>query len=156
VSLSDERAEPSPERVTEMVRSLAVAMHQSDLTELALEFGPLSLRLSRQAVSAPALSPLPPRAAAADPVPSPPEHVIAAPMIGTFYAAATPGSPPFITVGDEIVAGQTIGIIEAMKIMNEITADRSGVVAELLAANAQPVEYGTPLVRLTVGGSDRP
>ena len=77
-----------------------------------------------------------------------PEHVITAPMIGTFYASPSPGDPPFVEVGDPIEVGLVIGIIEAMKIMNEITADRSGVVSAVLVGNAQPVEYGSPLLRL--------
>lgn len=73
---------------------------------------------------------------------------ITAPMIGTYYAAAGPGEPVFVEAGDAIEAGQTIGIIEAMKIMNEIAADRSGVVIEVLVRNAQAVEYGQPLLRI--------
>jgi acetyl-CoA carboxylase biotin carboxyl carrier protein len=69
-------------------------------------------------------------------------------MIGTFYASPTPGAPPFVSEGDEVLAGQTIGIIEAMKIMNEIASDRSGMVDEILVSNGQPVEYGSPLMRL--------
>ena len=71
-----------------------------------------------------------------------------APMIGTYYASPSPGDPPFVQVGDAVEVGQTIGIIEAMKIMNEIAADRNGVVAEVLVANSQAVEYGSPLIRI--------
>jgi acetyl-CoA carboxylase biotin carboxyl carrier protein len=73
---------------------------------------------------------------------------ITAPMIGTYYAAPGPGEPVFVEPGDRIEIGQTIAIIEAMKIMNEIAADRTGVVLELLVRNAQAVEYGQPLLRL--------
>jgi len=69
-------------------------------------------------------------------------------MIGTYYAASAPGEPPFVNVGDEIEIGQVVGVIEAMKIMNEITADRAGVVTDLLVTNAQAVEYGSPLMLL--------
>jgi acetyl-CoA carboxylase biotin carboxyl carrier protein len=69
-------------------------------------------------------------------------------MIGTYYAAPSPGDAPFVQIGDEVEVGQAIGIIEAMKIMNEIIADRSGIVLEVLVENAQPVEYGSPLLRL--------
>ncbi|HUG17233.1 MAG TPA: biotin/lipoyl-containing protein [Thermomicrobiales bacterium] len=69
-------------------------------------------------------------------------------MIGTFYSSPAPGEPPFVVAGDHIEEGQTIGIIEAMKIMNEIASDRAGTVVELVATNAQPVEFGSPLVRL--------
>jgi biotin carboxyl carrier protein len=74
---------------------------------------------------------------------------IKAPMIGTYYTSPAPGEPQFVRVGERIEAGQIIGIIEAMKIMNEIPAEHSGTVVELMAANAQPVEYGSPLLRLT-------
>lgn len=73
---------------------------------------------------------------------------IEAPMIGTFYAAPGPGEPAFVEVGDQIEIGQTVAIIEAMKIMNEIVSDQSGTVAEILVRNAQAVEYGQPLYRL--------
>ncbi|MEX1157587.1 MAG: acetyl-CoA carboxylase biotin carboxyl carrier protein [Thermomicrobiales bacterium] len=75
-------------------------------------------------------------------------HLVRAPMIGTFYVASAPNEPPFVQAGDVVEEGQTIGIIEAMKIMNEIAADRAGTVIEVLAQNAQTVEYGSPLIRL--------
>ncbi len=67
-------------------------------------------------------------------------------MVGTFYRAATPGAKPFVDVGDSVQAGDTLCIIEAMKLMNEIEADKSGVVKAILAENGQPVEFGQPLV----------
>jgi acetyl-CoA carboxylase biotin carboxyl carrier protein len=76
------------------------------------------------------------------------DYVIRSPMIGTFYAAPAPGEPPFVHIGDEVTTGQTIAIIEAMKIMNEIVAERAGVVVEILATNGEAVEYGHPLMRL--------
>lgn len=75
-------------------------------------------------------------------------HLITAPMIGTFYVAPAPGEPPFVSVGDTVEQGQTIAIIEAMKIMNEIQSDRAGVVDEVLARNGQGVEFDQPLFRL--------
>ena len=73
-------------------------------------------------------------------------HTITAPIVGTFYAAASPESPPFIKVGDRLKTGQTICIIEAMKIMNEIESDIDGTVVEILPDNATPVEFNQPLV----------
>ena len=70
-------------------------------------------------------------------------------MIGTWYSASAPGEPAFVQIGDEVESGQVIGIIEAMKIMNEITADKSGVVVEIMVENAEAVEYGSPLVRIS-------
>ena len=75
----------------------------------------------------------------------PDTHTITSPMVGTFYQCATPGSPPLVSVGDEVKLGQTVCIIEAMKIMNEIEADRSGRVARVLVENGKPVEYGQAL-----------
>jgi acetyl-CoA carboxylase biotin carboxyl carrier protein len=76
------------------------------------------------------------------------QHIVRAPMIGTYYAAPAPNEPAFVQVGDVVEEGQTVGIIEAMKIMNEIAADRAGTVVEIIAQNAQTVEYGSPLIRL--------
>jgi acetyl-CoA carboxylase biotin carboxyl carrier protein len=74
--------------------------------------------------------------------------VITSPMVGTFYHAPSPSDPPLVQVGDRIEVGQVIGIIEAMKIMNEIASDRNGLVVEIIASNGTPVEYGSPLVRV--------
>lgn len=76
-------------------------------------------------------------------------HVVTSPMIGTYYSASAPGEPAYVQVGDEVETGQIVGIIEAMKIMNEITADQSGVVVEIMVENAQAVEYGSPLIRIS-------
>lgn len=77
-------------------------------------------------------------------------YVIASPMIGTFYSAPAPGERPFVAVGDPVEVGQTVAIIEAMKIMNEIVAERPGVVEEIFVADGVAVEYGHPLIRLSV------
>ncbi|MGH8711095.1 MAG: acetyl-CoA carboxylase biotin carboxyl carrier protein [Burkholderiales bacterium] len=79
-------------------------------------------------------------------VPAEPEgHVVKAPMVGTFYRSASPGAKPFVEVGQRVNQGDTLCIIEAMKLLNEIEADCSGVIKEILAENGQPVEYGEPL-----------
>jgi acetyl-CoA carboxylase biotin carboxyl carrier protein len=146
---------PAPERFADLVQSLAAVMRQSSITELDLDLGDVSVRLRRPRPDHEGgetrQETLLPASAEQDP----PEVLITAPMIGTFYAAATPGAQPFVAEGDEVYVGQTIGIIEAMKIMNEIAADRAGVVEAILVGNGQPVEYGSPLMRLGVGGSDR-
>lgn len=79
---------------------------------------------------------------------APSGYVVPSPMIGTYYSAPGPGEEPFVRVGDMVSAGQTVAIIEAMKIMNEIQAERGGTVEELLVSNGQPVEYNQPLMRL--------
>jgi acetyl-CoA carboxylase biotin carboxyl carrier protein len=75
-------------------------------------------------------------------------HVLKSPMVGTFYRAPSPGAKPFVEVGDTVKAGQTVCIIEAMKLLNEIEADKDGVVKAVLAENGQPVEYGEPLLAI--------
>jgi acetyl-CoA carboxylase biotin carboxyl carrier protein len=95
-----------------------------------------------------------PVVAAESSVPPPPSvpaddlHVIKSPIVGTFYSAPNPESGPFVKVGDTVQAGQTVCIIEAMKLMNEIEADISGEVARIMVENGQPVEYGEPLFAL--------
>ena len=80
-------------------------------------------------------------------VPAAPEgHVVKSPMVGTFYRASSPDAEPFVEAGDTVKAGQTICIIEAMKLMNEIEADQDGVIKAILVDNGQPVEYGEPLI----------
>ena len=147
---------PTPERVADLVQSLAAVMRQSSITELDLDLGDVSVRLRRPTSNHDGGEMRLENQLLAPTELDPPEVLITAPMIGTFYAAATPGAQPFVAEGDEVYVGQTIGIIEAMKIMNEIAADRAGVVEAILAGNGQPVEYGSPLMRLGVGRSDRP
>jgi acetyl-CoA carboxylase biotin carboxyl carrier protein len=92
------------------------------------------------AAASPAAAP-----AAAEPAAAPEGHAVKSPMVGTFYRAAAPDAKPFVEVGDTVKAGQTVCIIEAMKLMNEIEADQDGVVKAVLVENGQPVEYGEPL-----------
>ena len=75
-------------------------------------------------------------------------HIVKSPMVGTFYRAGAPGAKPFVEVGDTVKLGQTICVIEAMKLMNEIEADKEGVVKAIMVENAQPVEYGEPLMMI--------
>jgi len=91
--------------------------------------------------AAPAVDATPAPAVAAAPV----GHTVKSPMVGTFYRASSPGAKPFVEVGDSIKEGETICIVEAMKILNEIEADKSGTVTQILVDNGQAVEYGQPL-----------
>jgi len=79
------------------------------------------------------------------PKPRPNEHVITAPMVGTFYASPSPGAKAFVEIGDEIKVGQVLCIIEAMKMMNQIEADKAGRITSVMAQNGDPVEFGQPL-----------
>ncbi len=145
------RTEPELNEVIEATRALVSLMRANGLTKLDVMAGSVTIRLRASQAELPVRSPAPPASTPAETTaePAPPKgHIVRAPMIGTFYAASSPGEPPFVRVGDHVEAGQTIGIIEAMKIMNEIPADRSGIVAEILAANGQAVEYGSPLIRI--------
>jgi acetyl-CoA carboxylase biotin carboxyl carrier protein len=150
-----ESGPPDAERVADLVQSLATVMRQSSITELDLDLGDVSLRLRRPVPDHDGGEMRLENQTLVSREPDLPEILITAPMIGTFYAAATPGAQPFVVEGDEVYVGQTIGIIEAMKIMNEIAADRAGVVEAILVGNGEPVEYGSPLMRLGAGRSDR-
>jgi acetyl-CoA carboxylase biotin carboxyl carrier protein len=136
-----------------------LVMREGGLTSLKIRQGNLSISLDARTAgssqssamsggSAPVLdsAPLPPQAAAETP-----GFTITAPMIGTFYAAPGPGERPFVEVGQEVAAGETVAIIEAMKIMNEIVAEQAGVVAEIFVSNGETVEFGHPLMRLRQG-----
>ena len=96
-------------------------------------------------VAAPAAPPAPAQPAAPASVPADPANTIKAPIVGTFYAASSPESPPFVSVGDKVKVGDVLCIIEAMKLMNEIESEVSGTIKEVLIANAEPVEYDQPL-----------
>ncbi len=96
--------------------------------------------------AAPAPAAAAPAATAAEPAAAEPSgHVVKSPMVGSFYRSAQPGAEPFVNLGSEVKEGQTICIIEAMKLLNEIEADKSGTIKAILVENGQPVEYGQPL-----------
>jgi len=146
----------------QLIRDLAGILNDTNLTEIEVELGDLKVRVSRQpaavhaiASAAPSPHPIgnpPPAAAAihsATATPASPElsgHTVPSPMVGTAYGAASPGAKPFIEVGQEVREGQTLLIIEAMKTMNQIPSPRAGTVKAILFEDAQPVEYGEPLV----------
>ncbi len=142
------------------LKSLIELVESSGIAELEIQEGEERVRITRAvaagapsavvpvtlpAATAPAAGSL-----AATPVRSeeaePEGHQVKSPMVGTFYRAASPGAKPFVEVGDSVEVGDTLCIIEAMKLMNEIESDKSGVVKQVLAENGQPVEFGQPLV----------
>ncbi|KPK19118.1 MAG: acetyl-CoA carboxylase biotin carboxyl carrier protein subunit [Betaproteobacteria bacterium SG8_41] len=139
------------------LKTLIDLVQQSGISELEITEGEERVRISRGVptvalqAGAPAQAVTPAPAAAAPPAGAeaePEGHVIRSPMVGTFYRASAPGAKPFVEVGQEVKSGQTLCIIEAMKLLNEIEADRDGVVKAVLAENGQPVEYGEPLFTL--------
>jgi acetyl-CoA carboxylase biotin carboxyl carrier protein len=142
------------------IRRLAALMSRHDLSEISLREGDLHLRLRRGAHPAPApaapapAAPAAPAAAPAAAAEKPARHLveITSPMVGTFYARPNPDAPPFVTVGSRVTPATVVGLIEAMKLFNEIPAECSGVVAEVLAENGQPVEYKTVLFRVDPTG----
>ncbi len=144
------------------VKKLIELLEESGIAELEINEGEESVRISRYstapapaAVSYAAAPPAPEPAAAAAPAPAaesseadslPSGHIVKSPMVGTFYSASSPGSKPFVNIGDSVTEGETICIVEAMKILNQIEADASGIIKAILVENAQPVEYGQPLI----------
>ena len=137
---------------TALVRELAELLAETGLTEIEVEDGNRKIKVSRQAaavhaVAAPAAAPAPAAAApVAAPAPAIDPGAVKSPMVGTVYLAAEPSSPNFIEIGSKVKAGDTLVIIEAMKVMNTITAPNAGTVTAILVENAQPVEFDQPLV----------
>src|SRR5687767_2597748 len=146
------------------LRELIEFLIERDVAEFELERGDVKVKIKRRAEvpAMPAFLPAPPVTASVVPAPAPasPEaaptaaavaatdeslHTIKSPIMGTFYEAPSPGSPPFVKIGDTVEDGQVLCIIEAMKLMNEIESDVAGEIVKKLAVNAQPVEYGQPL-----------
>lgn len=137
---------------TALVRELADMLSETGLTEIEVEDGERKIRVARGAVAAPMAAPAP-AAPVAAPVLAPaastlPDHsnALKSPMVGTVYLAADPSAPNFVKAGDKIAVGDTLLIVEAMKVMNPIISDRDGTVVEILVDNAQPVEFDQPLV----------
>lgn len=166
---STSRLKNETEIDTSLVRSLADILNDTDLTEIEVERGELRIRVAREVTMAapvhyapapaPAAQAAPaaaaPAAAAPVSMPSDPATIVArsgeevkSPMVGTAYLQASPEAPPFCQPGDKVKKGQTLLIVEAMKTMNPIQSPRDGVVKEVLVGDAQPVEFGEPLVLL--------
>jgi acetyl-CoA carboxylase biotin carboxyl carrier protein len=144
------------------VKKLIELLEESGIAEIEIHEGEESVRISREskiapaqqifsAPAAPAAAPAPvPAAAEAAPAAAeeealPAGHKVTSPIVGTLYRASSPGAKPFIEVGQQVNVGDTLCIVEAMKIMNQIEADKGGVVKAILAENGEPVEYGQPL-----------
>jgi acetyl-CoA carboxylase biotin carboxyl carrier protein len=140
----------------QLIRDLAGILNDTNLTEIEVELGDLKLRVSRQAPTvhavaapqgyAPAAAAPQPAAAAAPAAADISKNAVPSPMVGTVYLSPSPDSKPFVEVGQQVKEGQTLLIIEAMKTMNQIASPRSGTVKAILIEDAQPVEYGMPLV----------
>ncbi|MEJ2691868.1 MAG: acetyl-CoA carboxylase biotin carboxyl carrier protein [Candidatus Thiodiazotropha sp.] len=142
------------------VKKLIELLEESDVAEIEIHEGEESVRISRNsnaaaAMAMPAMVQQAPMAAPAPvaPTSAPAEedtpeivgHALRSPMVGTFYRAPSPGSKPFVEVGQQVSAGDTLCIIEAMKILNQIESDKSGTVKQILVENGEPVEYNEPL-----------
>jgi len=149
------------------IKKLIELLEESGIAEIEIKEGEEAVRISRMgtpgvgalpltqvvhtaapapagvAAQVPELQPAALAAAASKPKPN--EHVITAPMVGTFYAAPSPGAKAFVNIGDEVKVGQVLCVIEAMKMMNQIEADKAGRIASIMARNGDPVEFGQPL-----------
>jgi acetyl-CoA carboxylase biotin carboxyl carrier protein len=138
------------------LKTLIELVESSGIAELEISEGEERVRITRTAASAQQVyAPVQQAPAAAAPPPQPvveaakpavaEGHVVKSPMVGTFYRSASPGAKPFVDVGQSVNNGETLCIIEAMKLLNEIEADQSGVIKAILVENGQPVEFGQPL-----------
>jgi len=138
------------------VKKLIELLEESGIAEIEIHEGEESVRISRNTVAAPAAAPVaittpaPAPLAAATPIAAPTEesiegHVLNSPMVGSFYRAPSPGAASFVDVGSSVSVGDTLCIIEAMKLLNPIEADKAGTIKAILVENGQPVEYNQPL-----------
>jgi acetyl-CoA carboxylase biotin carboxyl carrier protein len=143
------------------LKTLIELVETSGIAELEIQEGEERVRITRAGATAAsaqtvmlhasphtgptAAPPAVPGAAAATAPAEPEGHQVKSPMVGTFYRSATPGAAPFVEIGDTVVEGATLCIIEAMKLMNEIEADKAGIIKAILTENGQPVEFGQPL-----------
>jgi acetyl-CoA carboxylase biotin carboxyl carrier protein len=151
-----EEPNSDPMRIdVELVRQLAQMLDETQLTEIEVEDGGRRIRIARKAAAAaPAVQYAPAPAAtpvaAAAPVevaaPAPSANAVKSPMVGTVYLAPEPGATPFVGVGKQVAAGDTLLIVEAMKVMNPILAPSAGIVRAILVESGQPVEFDQPLV----------
>ena len=146
---------------TRKIKALIALLEESDVAEIEIHEGEESVRISRYSQNAaapvvatmPAAAPIAAAPASATPAEEsssetavPSGHQVTAPMVGTFYRAPSPGAKPFVEVGQQVGEGDTLCIIEAMKMLNQIEADKAGKIAAILVENGQPIEYGQPLI----------
>jgi acetyl-CoA carboxylase biotin carboxyl carrier protein len=136
------------------IKKLIEIVEESGIAELEIKEGEEFIRINRYSSNAapiayapaPVAVQAPVAAAASTPVEEKiTGHIVKSPMVGTFYRAASPGTKVFVEIGQSVTAGDTLCIIEAMKILNQIEADKSGTISKILVDNAEPVEYGQPL-----------
>ena len=140
---------------TKLVRELAELLNDTGLSEIEVEDGDRKIQVARTinavasapvAVAAPAVAAAAPAAPAEAAAPAIPANAVKSPMVGTAYLTPEPGAPAFVSVGDKISAGDTLLIVEAMKVMNPITAPNGGTVKSILVESGQPVEFDQPLM----------
>ena len=139
------------------LKKLIDLVQESGIGEIEITEGEEKVRITRQSAPGPAMmmapqmqpmtygAPSGPAAEAPAAAPEPKGHQLKSPMVGTFYRAPSPGAPSFVEIGQSVTKGQTLCIIEAMKLLNEIESDFSGTIKAILVENGQPVEYGQPL-----------
>jgi acetyl-CoA carboxylase biotin carboxyl carrier protein len=139
---------------TALVRQLAELLDETRLSEIEVQDGERRIRVARGGIAAPAVTHLAPAAAAPAATPTAASEgddlashpgLVRSPMVGTVYLASEPGAAPFVSEGGRVAAGDTLLIVEAMKVMNPIAAPRGGTVSRLLVANGQPIEFDQPL-----------
>jgi acetyl-CoA carboxylase biotin carboxyl carrier protein len=140
------------------IRELAAILDQTGLTEIEIEKSDVRVRVARTIMAGPAVAyaagpaPAPAAARKVESAPAPaasvtaPVDAVPSPMVGTIYLSPSPGEDPFVKPGDKVAQGQTLMIVEAMKTMNPIASPKAGVVKQILVRDAQPVEFGEPLI----------
>ncbi len=148
------------DRDLRLIRAMAGVLDETGLTEIEIERNDVRVRVARSVTTAAVASVAPPAAPAPTPAPAPaaaeasqapaapPSGAVPSPMVGTVYLSPSPGSAPFVSVGQNVREGDTLMIVEAMKTMNPVVAPRGGAVTSILVRNEQAVEFGEPLVTI--------
>ncbi len=147
---------PKPDIDDKLLRKLAEILNDTGLTEIEYDSGDVRIRVAKTpapvtmaagpAYAAPPAAPAAAAASAPAKAGESPAGTVKSPMVGTVYTASEPGKPPFVKIGDRVKEGQTLLIIEAMKVMNALPSPRAGTVTQILVSDGQPVEYGEPLM----------
>ena len=144
------------------LKKLIELVEHSQIDELEIREGEESVRIARRRLAEPVVATVPPpsppvrgpelaRAPSPEPDHTPDGHLVTSPMVGTYYQSPSPGAKPFVAIGQAVQAGDTLCIIEAMKILNQIEADQAGTIRAILVEDGQPVEFGQPLFALDPG-----
>jgi acetyl-CoA carboxylase biotin carboxyl carrier protein len=148
----DAKDDDKIQQVVQEARALIQMLEKSSVRRVSLEAGSFKIEIERAFAKGAAVAMAVTAGGAEEAAPADARHKVVAPLVGTFYLAPKPGAKPFVEVGARVQRGQTIGIIDVMKTLNEVPSDAAGVVVEILVSDGQPVEFNQPLILIDTAG----